>query len=90
MATSPVKARQKLEDIVRGSHHGGNGLDSDQWKNETVEDVFIDDVKDVGSFLPRSELETHLRSARPVKYDFTQSDEAVSYTHLTLPTKRIV
>ena len=40
-----------------------------------MEDVCIDDVKDVGPFVPRCELGKHLRSARPVKYDFIQSDE---------------
>jgi len=75
MATRAAKARQMFADIVRGSHPGGNGLGSDQWKNETVEDVFIDDVKNVKPFVPRSELETRLRSATPVKYDFIQSDE---------------
>ena len=72
MTAGPVKAKRKLDEIVRGSHLGGNGLDSGQWKNETVEGVFTD----VGPFVPRSELETHLRSARPVKYDFIPPDES--------------
>ena len=40
-----------------------------------MEDVFVDDVKDVKPYVPRSELETHLRSATPVRHGFIQSDE---------------
>ena len=60
---------------MRGSHLGGNGLGSDQWTSESLEDVFVDDVKEAKPYVPRSELETHLRSATPVRYDFIQSDE---------------
>ena len=40
-----------------------------------MEGVFIDDATEAGPYVPRSELDTRLRSAAPVKYDFIQPDE---------------
>ena len=43
-ANSAARAKRKFEILVKSKHLGGNGVDSDQWKNEEVEDIFIDDV----------------------------------------------
>ena len=77
MASSAAKAKRKFEILVKSKHLGGNGVDSDQWKNEEVEDIFIDDVVEAKSFRPRSEAESLLKSASPVQYDFIPSDESL-------------
>jgi len=75
-ATTAEKARIKFQDEMVADHPGGNGFDTDQWRHDTVEDVFIDDVTEEAAYAPRSEMDTPMRSARPVKYDFISSDES--------------
>ena len=77
MASSAAKAKRKFEILVKSKHLGGNGIDSDQWKNEEVDDIFIDDVVEAKSFRPRSEAESLLRSASPVQYGFIPSDDSL-------------
>ena len=76
MATSRAMAKRKFEEQVKSRHLGGNGFDSDHWKNETVEDVFINDITETKEHEPRRELDTRLRSVGPVRYGFICSDES--------------
>ena len=77
MASSAAKAKRKFKILVKSKRLGGNGVDSDQWKNEEVEGIFIDDVVEAKSFRPRSEAESLIRSASPVRYGFIPSDDSL-------------
>ena len=72
-ATMPEKARLKFQGDFVLDHPGGNGIDTDQWRHDSVEDVIIDDITEEAAYAPRSEMETPMRSAHPVKYGFISS-----------------
>ena len=54
------------------------------WLNKEITDDQIDQIYNLLKFAPTS------GNCCPARFTFIKSDEAVSYTHLTLPTKRIV
>ena len=42
-----------------------------------MEDIFIDDVTEAKSFIPRSEADSLLTNASPVRYGFIPSDDGL-------------
>jgi len=55
------------------NHSKGQG--SDDWRSSKVTDIFIDDVVPESSFKAKSEKDSMMKKAYPVKYDFIPSDD---------------
>ena len=58
-----------------GSGGGGGVPTSDDYKEQTVDDIFIDDVQPASSYTASSEANSMMRRAYPVNYDFIPADD---------------
>jgi len=66
--------KQMATDYFNNNNHS-KGQGSDDWRSSKVTDIFIDDVVPESSFKAKSEKDSMMKKAYPVKYDFIPSDD---------------